>query len=340
MKVKKVFHTIDTHTGGNPTRTVLSGLPRLKGKTMAEKMLHMQEEYDWIRTFLMFEPRGHEVMSGALVVEPCHPEADLGVIYIETGGYLPMCGHDTIGVCTALVEAGQIPVSEPITRLKLDTPAGLVEVTIRVEDGQAKEVSFRNVPSFLLKSVEVEVEGLGRVAADIAYGGNFYAIIDADSVGLDLVPERASTIVEQAVKIRDAINASTEVVHPEASYIQGLTHIEFFTKPTHPEANVRNTVIVPPGGIDRSPCGTGTAAKLATLYAHGQIGLHQRFVHESIVGSLFTGKVVETTKVGEVDAVVTEIAGSAWIMGMHQFFYQPEDELNDGFLLIPPMKGC
>ena len=259
MKVKKVFHTIDTHTGGNPTRTVLSGLPRLKGKTMAEKMLHMQEEYDWIRTFLMFEPRGHEVMSGALVVEPCHPEADLGVIYIETGGYLPMCGHDTIGVCTALVEAGQIPVSEPITRLKLDTPAGLVEVTIRVEDGQAKEVSFRNVPSFLLKSVEVEVEGLGRVAADIAYGGNFYAIIDADSVGLDLVPERASTIVEQAVKIRDAINASTEVVHPEASYIQGLTHIEFFTKPTHPEANVRNTVIVPPGGIDRSPCGTGTA---------------------------------------------------------------------------------
>src|SRR5690606_18381198 len=160
MKVKKVFHTIDTHTGGNPTRTVLSGLPRLEGQTMAEKMLYMQAEYDWIRRFLMYEPRGHEVMSGALLVEPCHPDADIGVIYIETGGYLPMCGHDTIGFCTALVEAGLIPAIEPETKLKLDTPAGLVEVTIHIEGGQAREVSFRNIPSFLLKSIQLDVDGL------------------------------------------------------------------------------------------------------------------------------------------------------------------------------------
>jgi proline racemase len=333
-----VFTTIDTHTGGNPTRTVISGLPKLVGDTMSEKMLHMKREYDWIRKLLMNEPRGHDVMSGALLTDPCHPEADIGVIYIETGGYLPMCGHDTIGVCTALVEAGLIPITEPITSLKLDTPAGLVDVDILIENGKAKEVSFCNVPAFLLDEVSVEVEGIGMVHAEIAYGGNFYAIIDAKSVNLELIPANASIIIERAIKIRNTINEKVDIVHPQYPFIRGLTHIEFFGEPSHPEANVKNTVVVPPGGIDRSPCGTGTSAKLASLFSKKQIAIGEDFVHESIVGSLFRGSVLETIHIEGIEAVVTKIAGSAWLMGMHRFFYHESDPLKEGFLLIPPME--
>lgn len=303
---------------------------------MSEKMLHMKEEYDWIRKLLMYEPRGHDVMSGALLVEPCHPEADVGVIYIETGGYLPMCGHDTIGVCTALVETGMIKVTEPITALKLDTPAGLVEVEIQVNNGKAKRVTFSNVPAFLYQHVTVDVEGLGEVECDLAYGGNFYAITDARKLKLELLPSNASEIVDMAIRIRKAINAKIDVVHPESPFIKGLTHVEFFTDPTHEEANVKNTVVVPPGGIDRSPCGTGTSAKLATLYAKNEIGIGEDFVHESIVGSMFQGRVLETTTVGDLEAVVTEISGSAWLMGIHTFVVSEDDEVGDGFLLIPP----
>ncbi|PEB38705.1 proline racemase family protein [Bacillus pseudomycoides] len=338
MRSQRVFTTIDTHTGGNPTRTLISGLPKLIGENMAEKMLHMKKEYDWIRKLLMNEPRGHDVMSGALLTDPCHPEADIGVIYIETGGYLPMCGHDTIGVCMALVESGLIPVYEPITSLKLDTPAGLVEVDISVQDGKAKEVSFCNIPAFLLKSISVHVEGIGNVDVDIAYGGNFYAIIDGEALGLELVPENASTIIDKAIQIRNTINEKFEVIHPQYSFIKGVTHIEFYTDPTHETAHVKNTVVVPPGGIDRSPCGTGTSAKLAVLYANKKIAMQEEFVHESIVGSLFKGSVIDTTYVENIEAVVTKITGSAWLMGMHRFFYNEEDPLKEGFLLIPPME--
>ncbi|PED08133.1 proline racemase family protein [Bacillus pseudomycoides] len=338
MRSQRVFTTIDTHTGGNPTRTLISGLPKLIGENMAEKMLHMKKEYDWIRKLLMNEPRGHDVMSGALLTDPCHPEADIGVIYIETGGYLPMCGHDTIGVCTALVESGLIPVYEPITSLKLDTPAGLVEVDISVQDGKAKEVSFCNIPAFLLKSISVHVEGIGNVDVDIAYGGNFYAIINGEALGLELVPENASTIIDKAIQIRNTINEKFEVIHPQYSFIKGVTHIEFYTDPTHETAHVKNTVVVPPGGIDRSPCGTGTSAKLAVLYVNKKIVMQEEFVHESIVGSLFKGSVIDTTYVENIEAVVTKITGSAWLMGMHRFFYNEEDPLKEGFLLIPPME--
>lgn len=337
MNYQRLFTTIDTHTGGNPTRTVLSGLPPLKGNTMSEKMLYMEQHYDWIRNFLMNEPRGHDVMSGALMTNPCHPDADVGVIYVETGGYLPMCGHDTIGFCTALVEAGLIEVSEPYTQLKVDTPAGLIDVQIKVKDGKAEEVTFANVPAFRLKTIEVEVEGVGNVLCDIAYGGNFYGIIDARKLGLELVESNATQIINQAIDIRNAINANIEVVHPEFPFINGLTHIEFYTDPVHPQADVKNTVIVPPGGIDRSPCGTGTSAKLAVLYENGEIGKEELFVHESIVGTLFKARVLQETWVEQLSAVVTEVTGSAWVMGMHRFFYNEKDPLREGFLLIPPM---
>lgn len=330
-----MFRTIDTHTGGNPTRTVISGIPKLSGSTMAEKMLHMKREHDWIRKLLMYEPRGHDVMSGALLTEPCHPEADVGVIFIETGGYLPMCGHDTIGFCTALAETGMVSLSGPISRLKLDTPAGLVEAELTMEDGKVTRVSFRNIPAFVYGRGEVDVEGLGRVSCRIAYGGNFYAIADAARIGLELVPGNAPRIVECAVRIRRALNAALHVEHPEAPYIRGVTHVEFSGPPVHPQAHVRNTVVVPPGGIDRSPCGTGTSAKLAVLFADGEIGMNEEFVHESIIGSLFRGKVVERVKVGALDAVITEISGTAWITGMHSFYADPEDDVPEGFLLVP-----
>lgn len=339
MIYEKLFLTIDSHTGGNPTRTLLSGLPKLDGETMADKMLFMQENYDWIREFLMNEPRGHDVMSGAFITEPVHENADIGVIYVETGGYLPMCGHDTIGLCTALVEMGMVEVVEPYTLINIDTPAGLVETVVQVIDGKAKKVSFHNVPAFLLKSVVVDVPSIGEVYCDISYGGNFYGIISADSIGLQLETENSATIIEKAITIRNYINANIEVVHPEFPFINGLTHIEFYTAPINPQADVKNAVVVPPGGIDRSPCGTGTSAKLATLYEKNELEINDLFIHESIVGSLFEGEVISEVKVKDKDAVITKITGTAWIMGMHKFFYNEQDELKRGYLMIPPMNG-
>ncbi|MGO4545365.1 proline racemase family protein [Paenibacillus sp. 2TAB23] len=336
MNATRVYRTIDTHTGGNPTRTIISGMPKLEGTTMAEKMLDMKHNHDGVRRLLMNEPRGHEVMSGACLVAPCHKEADVGVIYIETGGYLPMCGHDTIGFCTALVECGLVPVEEPITVIRLDTPAGLVRAEVTVKEGTALQVAFRNIPAFLHSVSSVYVPGLGDVACEIAYGGNFFAIIDARTCGLQLEPSNAAAIIRQAVLIRQVINKSLVVEHPESPFIRGVTHVEFYGDARHANADLRNAVVVPPGGIDRSPCGTGTSAKLAALFAQGKIGLNETFVYESIVGSLFHGRVVEQTMIGMQQAVVTEIAGSARIMGMHTFYSNPEDPLNEGFLFVPP----
>lgn len=333
MKAEKVFTTIDTHTGGNPTRTLIHGAPILKGKTMMEKMLDMKKNHDWIRKYLMYEPRGHEVMSGCILVEPCHTEADIGIIYIETGGYLPMCGHDTIGCCTALTEMGIIKAIEPITTLKIDTPAGLVEVDIKVNNGKAEEVSFVNVPSFLLRSGNIDLEEFGSVDYDIAYGGNFYGIINADDLNLMLNKENASTIVNSAIKIRNQLNKEIEVTHPAYSSIKGVTHIKFYSERKN---HFKNTVVVPPGGIDRSPCGTGTSAKMALLYHEKKIEMHKEIIFESIVGSTFKAQIIDQTTLGDIQAVIPKITGSAWVMGMNRFFYQKSDWLNEGFLFIPP----
>ncbi|HEY1213081.1 MAG TPA: proline racemase family protein [Bryobacteraceae bacterium] len=332
MKLSKIVTTIDTHTGGNPTRTVTSGAPKLYGSTLTEKMVYMSEKHDDFRRALMFEPRGHEVMSGCILTEPCDPTADIGVVFIETGGYLPMCGHDTIGVCTALIESGMFP--EDTKLLRLDTPAGLVEAKLDIEDGKVKLVTFTNIPSFLyMEDVRVHVDGLGEVKLDIAYGGNFYGLVDARSVGLSLQPECAANIVSTAIRIREAVNASIEVIHPEIPVIRGMTHVEFFEDPQSPEADCRNAVVIPPGGIDRSPCGTGTSAKVATLYAKGHLALNEEFVHESITGSLFYAKVLREVRAGSLPAVIPQIAGSAWVTGLHHFVFDPSDPLRQGFLL-------
>ncbi len=334
MKISHVFSSIDTHTGGEPTRTVTGGIPYIPGKTIAEKMLYLKNNCDWIRTSLMWEPRGHSVMSGVILTEPTHPEADVGVIFIETGGYLPMCGHDTIGVCTALVETGMVKVDEPITKIILDTPAGLTKVRVSVHDGMAREVTLQNIPSFVMASdVTVDVPDLGKIKLDVAYGGNVYAVLPADSVNIVIRPENASRIIEKGRKIRDAVNSQIPIQHPEFSFINECTHVEFYGPPEAKGANLKNAVLFGDNGIDRSPCGTGTSAKLAILHARKEITLNEEFVHESIIGSIFKARIVEETTVGSYPAIIPEITGTAHIMGMNQMFVHPDDPLKHGFLL-------
>lgn len=335
MRIHKLVSAIDSHTGGNPTRTIIGGAPPLAGRTMSEKMLEMKEHHDWLRQTLMFEPRGHSVMSGCVLTPPCHPEADLGVVFIETGGYLPMCGHDTIGLCTAAVEMGLVKVTEPYTHITLDTPAGLVRVKVRVAHGRVQDVTFANVPSFLHhRDVEIDVPDLGRITVDIAYGGNYYIITEAEPLGVELTPASASRLTRMGVAIRAATNAAVLIQHPALPFITGGTHVQFSGKPTHPKAHRKNVVIIPPAGVDRSPCGTGTAAKIAALVAKGHLKIGAEFVHEGIVGSLFRARALEESTVGGLPAVVPEITGQAWVTGFHQFVIDPHDEIKSGFLLM------
>jgi len=247
MKISNIFPAIDTNTGGEPTRTILGGIPHIPGETMSEKMLYMEKNKDWIRKMLMLEPRGNEVMSGAYLTPPCSEGADIGVIYIEVGCYLPMCGHDTIGVTTALIESGIIEAKEPYTYINLDTPAGVVKVKAEVEDYQVKDVYFENVPSFVFaKDVQVDVPELGKVTLDISYGGNFFAIVKAADVGLQVNPESAKEIVRKGNLIKDAVNAQVEVYHPENEFMNEVTHVEFSDVPSVEGADKRNAVVIIP----------------------------------------------------------------------------------------------
>lgn len=334
MRLKRIFTSIDSHTAGNPTRTIIGGLPYVPGKTVSEKMLYLKNEQDWIRQALMFEPRGNEVMSGCVLTEPCDPMADIGVIYIEVDGYLPMCGHDTIGVSTALIESGIIEPKEPITRINLDTPAGLVKVDVSVKDNVAKEVTFTNIPSFCFaKDKGIMVEGFGKVNTDISYGGNFYVIVSAEDFGLDLIPENKNRIIEVGRVIRKSVNEQVDVYHPEKSFIKGVTHVMFTGTPNLEGSDVKNTVVLYPGSIDRSPCGTGCSARLAAFYAKKEIGMNEPIVFESIINTIFKGKIVGEAKVGEFDAIIPQITGQAFITGMNTWIIDPEDPLQNGFML-------
>ncbi len=335
MKFSRSFSTVDTHTGGEPTRTVIGGMPLIPGDTMIEKMQYMENNLDWVRTCLMYEPRGHNVMSGVILTEPCSPEADFGVIFIETGGYLPMCGHDTIGVSTALVEMGMVSVQEPETIITLDTPAGLTRVFAQVEDNSAKWITFRGVPSFLfMQDAEVEVPGYGRINLDVGYGGNTYAIVRSELFGLEIKSDQAGKLIETGRVVRDAVNKQLSFEHPQLKFINSCTHVEFYGPPSSEQADIKNAVLFGDVGIDRSPCGTGTSAKLAALHARGEIGVGEEFVHESIIGSLFKARILEVTTVGQYQAVIPEVTGSAHLMSMSTIFIDPNDPHKHGFLLI------
>lgn len=334
MKINRMISAIDTHTCGAPTRNIIGGLPYIPGKTMSDKMKYFQEKYDKLRTMLMFEPRGRSNMSGAIFTEPCHPDADIGVFFIEVGGYLPMCGHSTIGCCTALVETGMISTTEPITLASLDTPAGLIKVKLEIENNYCKSVTIRNIPSFLYASnVDILIKDIGKIYVDIAYGGNFYAIVEAASVGLSILPENANQIITMGKFIREAVNKKIKVRHPEKEFINDVTHVQFYGPPTHKDAHAKNVVVILPGAISRSPCGTGTSARLATMYAKKEIKMGEEFVYESPIGTIFKAKIVEEVTVGSFKAVINEITGSAYVTGIHQFVVDNNDPLKEGFYI-------
>jgi len=334
MHFNRMITAVDTHAEGAPERIVIGGMPPIPGSTMMEKMWHVYSHWDDVRTLLVDEPRGNDVMCASFITEPTVEGADVGVIFVERGDYITMCGHGVIAISTALVEMGLVEVEEPTTTVGLDTPAGLVRAEVAVEDGKAKSVTFQNVPSFLYKAdVDVEVPTLGSVRLDIGFGGAFYAILPAESVGLTVARENESEIISSAAKIRDALNDQVEVAHPEKPEINFVPSVMFSTEPTNPEATMKNALVYPPGQIDRSPCGTGTSAKMAILHGKGELALHEDFVHESIIGTLFYGKLIGETKVGSLPAVLPTITGRAWITGIQQFVLDPTDPFPAGFRL-------
>jgi proline racemase len=334
MRATRYFAAVDSHTEGMPTRVITGGLGPVPGATMQERRLYFEAHLDDLRLLLMREPRGHSAMSGAFLQPPTRPDADWGVLFVEVSGLLPMCGHGTIGVATVLVETGMVEVSEPETRIRLDTPAGLVEVTVAVSDGRAERVTLRNVPAFAAAlDARVDVDALGAtVTYDMAYGGNFYALVPAASVGLDPVPENSEELIAQGLAIADAINAAALPVHPLDPAIRGCKHVVFHS-PGNNGAHARNATAIHPGWLDRSPCGTGTSARMAALHARGELGLNQEFVNESVIGSRFTGRLVEEVQLGAVPGVVPEVTGRAWITGMAQYLLDPTDPFPSGFSL-------
>jgi proline racemase len=316
-----------------PTRVVTGGVGPIPGASMLERKLHFEAHMDELRLLLMREPRGHGAMSGAILQPPLRPDADWGVIFIEVSGCLPMCGHGTIGVATVLVETGMVEVTEPETVVRLDVPAGLVEARVRVENGRARSVTIRNVPSFLhARDRTLEVEGLGAITYDMAYGGNFYALTPAADAGLTVDPARSQQLVEAGLAVMAAINAADRPEHPADPRIAGGRHVVFH-EPGRDGAHAVAATSIHPGWLDRSPCGTGTSARMAQLHARGELALHESFVNESVIGTRFTGRLVASTDVAGVPAVVPEITGRAWITGMGQYLLDAEDPFPSGFAL-------
>jgi proline racemase len=333
MRAARYLTAVDSHTEGMPTRVVTGGVATLPGETMLERKLWFEANSDDLRLMLMREPRGHGAMSGAILQPPTRPDADFGVLFIEVSGCLPMCGHGTIGVATVLVETGMVAVTEPVTTVALDTPAGLVTVRVDVVQGRARSVTLRNVPAFLLRrEATVEVPGLGTVTYDMAFGGNFYALVPAADVGVAPYPDQAADLIDVGARIMTAINAADRPVHPSDGRIGGCHHVVLH-EPGADGADARAATSIHPGWLDRSPCGTGTSARLAQLHALGRLALGEPFVNESVIGTRFTGRVVEETTVAGIPAVIPEITGRAWITGMGQYLLDAEDPFPAGFAL-------
>jgi 4-hydroxyproline epimerase len=327
------FHCIDGHTCGNPVRLVAGGGPLLAGRTMMERRAHFLADYDWIRTGLMFEPRGHDMMSGSILYPPTREDCDIAILFIETSGCLPMCGHGTIGTVTFAVEHGLV---KPKTagRLNLDTPAGLVVAEYRQEGEYVEEVRITNVPSFLYaEGLTVECPMLGEIVVDVAYGGNFYAIVEPQKNYRDMADHAAGELIAWSPVVRRRLNEKYSFVHPENPAINGLSHMLWTGAPRHPEAHGRNAVFYGDKAIDRSPCGTGTSARMAQLHAKGKLKPGDAFVHESIIGSLFKGKVEREASAGNKAAIIPSIGGWARMTGYNTIFIDDRDPFAHGFVV-------
>jgi proline racemase len=331
-----LIHTIDAHTAGEPLRLVVDGYPRIEGRTMLERREWLREHHDHLRTALMLEPRGHADMYGAILTEPERPDSDAGVLFMHNQGYSTMCGHGVIAVVTIGLERGLLaPRNEG--EIVLDSPAGPVRARADVAtlDGRTRvtRVTFRNVPSFVLHPGLTVRVGTRDVRADVAFGGAFYAIVDAESTGIPLASSRLDDIKRMGMEVKRAVEAAVRVVHPEEPGLAGIYGTVFTAPPASEETDLRNVTVFAEAEVDRSPCGTGTCAVMAVLHAIGLLAPEHVFRHESLIGTRFRGRVVGETTVGDLPAIVPEIEGDAWITGDHVFVIDERDPLRDGFRL-------
>jgi 4-hydroxyproline epimerase len=331
---KFTFSCVDAHTCGNPVRVVMGGGPQLSGASMSERRQHFLAEFDWIRTGLMFEPRGHDMMSGSILYPSTRPDCDIGILFIETSGCLPMCGHGTIGTVTVAVEQGLVRPKTPGV-LRLETPAGLVIAEYEQKGEYVESVRLTNVPGFLHSTgLEAECPGIGTLKVDVAYGGNFYAIVEPQAGYRDMADFTAGQLVQMSPVLRKNLNAKYTFQHPENPTIKGLSHILWTGAPKAEGAHARNAVFYGDKAIDRSPCGTGTSARMAQLAAKGKLKVGDAFVHESIIGSLFKGRVKEAAKVGNYEAIVPSVEGWARVTGYNTIFIDDRDPYMHGFQVI------
>lgn len=346
MRVSQMVQAVDAHACGQHGRVIVGGVLDVPGATMYEKMCYLQNHADGLRKRMLREPRGYPAACCNLILPPTTPKADAGFIIMEQVEYPGMSGTNTICVTTVLLETGMLPMREPVTELTLESPAGLIRVRADCKNGKVESVTFHNVPAFATHlDARIEVPHLGTVTVDVAYGGMFYVISDATAFGLSLKPDEGREIVRIGEMIKAAAQEQLPVVHPDQPGFAGITIAELSAPSTRPDLHLKNAVIVSTGkldwdrpatwtgAIDRSPCGTGTCAKMATLYAKGELSLNEDFRHEGILGTVFTGRLLEETKVGDYKAVIPTISGQAWITGMSTYVLDPEDPFPEGFTL-------
>jgi proline racemase len=333
MRLGKVIHCVDAHAEGEPSRVVLGGVLDVPGETMLEKLRHLESEGDALRRLLLFEPRGSAPLSADLVLPSAHPEADAGFIIMESCSYEGMSGTNTINTAAVLLETGTLPVTEPVTTITLEAPAGLVKVSADCGGGRCERVTFENVPSFATHlDAPVQVEGLGELRVDVAYGGAFCAFVDAAALGYAIVPDEARELAELGERIRPAVTEQLEIAHPLERAL-GVLSFVVFTAPPRAGGHARNATVVAPGRLDRSATGTATSARLALLAARNEIEDEAEFVNESVISTRFLGRILRHTNVGERDAIVPAISGRAWITGFHQLVVDPADPFPEGFQL-------
>jgi len=326
--------TIDAHTAGEPFRVITGGFPELPGETILERRRYAQEHLDHLRTALMWEPRGHADMYGCVVTRPVSAEADIGILFMHNEGYSTMCGHGIIGIVKVALETGLLPIHAPETIVKIDTPAGLVTACAQVEEDQVMSVRFQNVPSFVLALDErVKVPGMGEISYDIAFGGAFYAFVQAEGIGLSLTPSDFRPLIEKGMAIKRAVMESRSIIHPFEKDLSFLYGTIFIGPPQENDAHSRNVCIFAEGEVDRCPTGTGVSARLAIHYARNEVTLKQPIIIESIIGTRFNGRILETTTFGPYPAIIPEVTGTAHITGRNEFWIDPTDPLKDGFIL-------
>ncbi|MCL6478232.1 MAG: proline racemase family protein [Peptococcaceae bacterium] len=334
LRFQRVINTIDAHTAGEPLRIITSGLPLAAGGTILEKRRFMRNNYDHLRKLLMLEPRGHSGMYGCVITPPVTEDGDFGVLFMHNEGYSTMCGHGIIGVTKVAVEIGMIEADKGANVIRIDTPAGRVTACAHVENGRVARVSFENVPSFVYaEGVQVSVDGIGPVEVDIAFGGAFYVFVEAEKLGVRVVPEQMDRLVKLGMEIKHKIMDAVKVVHPDNAELEGI-YGTIITEPvTGKDGDLysKNVTIFADGQIDRSPTGTGTAARIALLYKKGLLEKGMKLFNRSIIETVFTGSIKDFAKIKDIDGVVPEIGGTAQITGFHQFVLEPDDPLPEGF---------